>query len=56
MSQTLRVPGLGFQARAEARAEAARLFQLTQLCAVSPAAPWGLKCQRESWGTGWTGC
>ena len=52
VSQTPRVLGLGFQTRAGARAEAARLWQLSQLCAVSSAAPWGLKCQRGSWGDG----
>lgn len=43
MSQTPGVPGLGSQARAEARAEAARFFQLAQLCAVSSVTLWGYK-------------
>lgn len=46
-----RVSGLGSQARAGARAEAARLFQLTALC-HQPAAPWGHKCPEGILGDG----
>lgn len=54
VSQAPRVPGLGSQATAEARAEAARFFQLTQLCAVSSLTLWGCKYPERVLG-GWGG-